>query len=195
MPMAIPMLETERLLLTAPGPSAAEACARFHKENREHLQPWSPPMLDRHFDPAFWREKLESRAEEFRNGSGFSFCIFDRSEGAGGAVLGTLNFNEVVRGVFLACYMGYSLAENAQGKGLMTEACRAGIDFIFKQVRLHRIMANYIPGNVRSGAVLTRLGFTTEGTAKSYLYIGGAWQDHVLTSLTNPDPIVPSLGR
>lgn len=88
--------------------------------------------------------------------------------------------------------MGYSLAEQAQGKGIMTEACRAGIDYIFQQVGLHRIMANYMPGNARSAAVLERLGFTIEGTAKSYLYLAGAWQDHVLTSLTNPAPIVPA---
>lgn len=34
---------------------------------------------------------------------------------------------------------------------------RAGIDFIFNHVRLHRIMANYMPANVRSAAVLARL--------------------------------------
>jgi ribosomal-protein-alanine N-acetyltransferase len=88
--------------------------------------------------------------------------------------------------------MGYALAATAQGKGYMTEAGRAGIDFIFSQVRLHRIMANYMPNNVRSAAVLKRLGFTIEGTARAYLYLAGKWQDHVLTSLTNPEPVVPA---
>lgn len=195
MPSTVPALLTQRLLLTIPGAAAAQACARFNQENRRHLAPWSPPMLERDFDRALWRERLESRIEAFHDGTGYSFCIFDRAAGSGGEILGFLNFNEIVRGVFLACYMGYSLAERAQGKGLMTEACRAGIDYIFKEVRLHRIMANYMPTNVRSAAVLERLGFTIEGTAKSYLYLAGEWQDHVLTSLTSPDPIVPSLGR
>ncbi|MCA2465422.1 30S ribosomal protein S5 alanine N-acetyltransferase, partial [Vibrio alginolyticus] len=30
------------------------------------------------------------------------------------------------------------------------------------------------------------VGFSKEGYAKDYLLINGEWQDHVLTSLTNP---------
>lgn len=89
--------------------------------------------------------------------------------------------------------MGYALDEAAQGRGYMSEACRVGIDYIFKETRLHRIMANYMPHNTRSAAVLERLGFTIEGTARAYLYLAGAWQDHVLTSLPNPEPVVPLL--
>lgn len=88
--------------------------------------------------------------------------------------------------------MGYALAESAQGHGYMTEAARAGIEFIFQEIRLHRIMANYMPHNVRSAAVLQRLGFTIEGTARNYLFLADAWQDHVLTSLTNPKPVTPA---
>jgi ribosomal-protein-alanine N-acetyltransferase len=46
-------------------------------------------------------------------------------------------------------------------------------------------MANYMPANERSGKLLKRLGFTVEGYARDYLFIAGAWQDHVLTSLAN----------
>lgn len=50
---------------------------------------------------------------------------------------------------------------------------------------MHRIMANYMPHNQRSGNLLTRLGFEREGYAKKYLLIDGTWQDHVLTALMN----------
>jgi len=39
--------------------------------------------------------------------------------------------------------------------------------------------------------VLKRLGFVVEGHASEYLYVGGAWQDHVLTALTNRGAPVP----
>ena len=49
-------------------------------------------------------------------------------------------------------------------------------------------MANYMPINERSGRLLRSLGFQVEGYARDYLYVGGAWRDHVLTALTNPNP-------
>lgn len=181
------MLVTERLILTIPGAQAAQARVQFNRENERHLAPWNPAMGPRDFDLGFWRETLDRQIAHF------AFSMFERETGAGGPLLGYVNFSEVVRGVFLACYMGYALAEKAQGRGYTTEACRAAIDYIFKEVRLHRVMANYMTANARSAAVLERLGFTIEGTAKSYLFLAGAWQDHVLTSLTNPEPVAPEL--
>ncbi len=152
-------------------------------------------MVERDFDVEFWRDALERQLVDFHSGVGYAFSIFERTAaGVDGPLLGYVNFGEVVRGVFLACYMGYALAEGAQGKGYMTEACYAGISFMFNEVRLHRIMANYMPQNVRSAAVLRKLGFTIEGSASAYLYLAGRWQDHVLTSLTNPTPRIPDSG-
>lgn len=48
-------------------------------------------------------------------------------------------------------------------------------------------MANYLPQNQRSAALLKRLGFSVEGYARDYLKINGEWQDHILTSLVNSD--------
>ncbi len=99
-------------------------------------------------------------------------------------------FANIIRGIFQACFLGYKLDERSQGHGYMTEALTAAIDYLFTTQRLHRIQANYMPHNQRSAAVLRRLGFTIEGTARNYLFIGGQWRDHVLTSLVNPDPLV-----
>ena len=68
----------------------------------------------------------------------------------------------------------------------MTGALRLGIEYMFGEMNLHRISANYMPDNTRSGAVLKRLGFTVDGYARDYLRIDGRWQDHILTSLLNP---------
>lgn len=83
--------------------------------------------------------------------------------------------------------MGYALAENEQGQGYMTEALQVAVEYVFKELNMHRVMANYIPQNQRSGNVLMRLGFVVEGYAREYLLINGQWQDHTLTSLTNKD--------
>jgi len=68
----------------------------------------------------------------------------------------------------------------------MTSALQAGINFMFAEQKLHRVMASYLPHNKKSERVLQRLGFKREGYAASYLKIAGKWQDHVLTSLINP---------
>ncbi|MGZ5073057.1 MAG: GNAT family N-acetyltransferase, partial [Usitatibacter sp.] len=78
------------------------------------------------------------------------------------------------------------IARSHEGMGLMAEALRATNAFMFRTLRLHRIMASYRPENSRSGRLLERLGFAREGLAKDYLFIDGAWRDHVLTSLLNP---------
>lgn len=67
----------------------------------------------------------------------------------------------------------------------MMEAVQAGIQHMFQQQGLHRIMANHVPENIRSASLLKRLGFEQEGVAKSYLKINGVWRDHVLNSLVN----------
>ncbi len=177
MAFAVPTLYTQRLLLTIPGARAAEARVRFNRENEHHLALWNPNTVKRDFDVGFWREALEQQVADFHNGLRFAFSIFERNASIDEPLLGYVNFTEIVRGVFLACYMGYALAEGAQGKGYMTGACYTGINFIFDHVKLHRIMANYMPQNTRSAAVLRRLGFTIEGSASAYLYLAGRWQD------------------
>jgi ribosomal-protein-alanine N-acetyltransferase len=102
-----------------------------------------------------------------------------------------VNLNGIVRGVAWYCNLGYGLAENRQGRGIMREALQLAIQYGFKDLNLHRIQANYMPHNRRSGGLLRRLGFTVEGYARDYLYLNGAWEDHVLTSLTNPNWLAP----
>jgi ribosomal-protein-alanine N-acetyltransferase len=69
----------------------------------------------------------------------------------------------------------------------MREALEPIIDYAFRVRNIHRITANYMPHNQRSGRLLRSLGFEVEGFARNYLLINGVWQDHVMTALTNPN--------
>lgn len=89
--------------------------------------------------------------------------------------------------------LGYNLAQHEQGKGYMTEAVSGGVAFAFQTWKLHRVAANYMPQNHRSADVLRRCGFQVEGRASAYLLINGRWEEHVLTSITNPDANIPEL--
>ncbi len=185
----LPELTTERLTVRLARVGMQAALADFLKENFEgHLDRWSPPATASYFTEAFWRERLDMAVEEFRAGRSARFVLQARTgDGAIDApILGTCNYTNVVRGPFLACNLGYQVARTCEGRGLMSEALRAANAFVFGELRLHRIMANYRPENERSARLLERLGFEREGLAREYLFIDGAWRDHVLTALTNP---------
>jgi len=189
--MDVPVIETERLLLTIGAPETAARYAAFAVDNDEHLARWEPPRPEGYFSDAYWYRRLERNRDELARDVSFRLALFRRSDPEG-PVLGHVNFSQIVRGAAQSCYLGYSLDQRCVGRGLMTEALAGSIPFVFRQLKLHRIQANYIPTNERSGRVLRRLGFVIEGYARDYLFIGGDWRDHVLTSLTNPKTLTPA---
>jgi ribosomal-protein-alanine N-acetyltransferase len=185
------VLETPRLTLALALPEAAPRLVAYRRDNWEFHAPWSGPRGQDELSVAVWRRRLEQWARDERDGTTLRLMLFARGNVAG-PILGTANFTQIVRGSFQACYLGYDLDKRAEGRGLMQEALEAAIAHVFGPMRLHRIMANYLPYNQRSGAVLRRLGFVPEGYARDYLFIDGAWRDHVMTALTNPAPTPPA---
>lgn len=190
-PKPPPVIETKRLLLTIPPPETAARYAVFAIENEEHLASWEPPRPTGYFTEAYWYRRLERNHDEHAHDLSLRLTVLRRSDPEG-PVLGHINFNQFVRGGFQACILGYSLDRRVVGKGMMSEALAGAIPYVFDTLGMHRIQANYIPTNERSGMVLRRAGFVVEGYARDYLFIGGAWRDHILTSLTNPNAPVPN---
>lgn len=181
---ALSRIETERLLLAIPSDEAAGRMLAFFEENREHLARWSPPVPAGYYTKSYWRDRLSQGRAQYMRDEALRLVLFER-DAEDGPVIGVCNFTNFMRGPFQACYLGYSLDYRFEGRGLMYEALRAANAYVFDQLRLHRIMANYLPVNERSGKLLRRLGFFVEGYARDYLLIEDRWQDHILTSLTN----------
>lgn len=178
-----PYLETERLVVRMAHPSEAEAVARFFASNKDHLAKFGPERPEAFYTQNYWEDQLPTMAYEFEEGQGLALFMFSREEP--GTVIGTINFFGIVRKVAHYCILGYSIGAECEGKGLMFEALQKAISYVFDDMLLHRIMANYMPTNERSGKLLARLGFSVEGYARDYLYFHGQWRDHVLTALTN----------
>jgi len=183
----LPEIATERLTLRVARPGMEAGHVRFLQQNHaSHLAQWSPPPAPGFFTEGFWADRLVAALDEFHAGRAIRFVMQARGAPVEGEILGTVNYTNIVRGAFQACHLGYQVAKAHEGRGLMTEALRATNAFAFDHARLHRIMANYRPENDRSARVLERLGFVREGFAKDYLFIDGAWRDHVLTALVHP---------
>jgi [ribosomal protein S5]-alanine N-acetyltransferase len=180
--VATPRLQTDRLLLRLADEPDVPAIVRYFRENRDFLRPFDPYRPETFFTEDFWSAQVRQSLVDHRLDRAVRFFLFRGAE----EVVGTANFTQIQRGVSHSCTLGYGLAEQYQGEGLMFEALTAAIGHVFEGMRLHRIEANYMPHNRRSGSLLRRLGFTVHGYARDYLLINGVWEDHLLTSLLNP---------
>lgn len=180
-----PSLTTPRLVLRVPVPADADRVAAFHRESRAHLARWEPRRAEAYFTTPYWREELARVEAQVLAEQLVPFILLAR-DSPDGPVLGNCTLSNLVRGPFQAAHLGFALAGPAVGQGFMFEALSEVVRFAFTELRLHRLMANYQPENVRSADLLRRLGFTIEGLAHDYLLLDGEWRDHVLTSLVNP---------
>jgi RimJ/RimL family protein N-acetyltransferase len=86
------------------------------------------------------------------------------------------------------CYVGYWLAADARGRGLITRALRLLCEFAFGQLGVARIELWADPANSASIAVAERLGFQREGLMHSFLEVKGERRDMWTYSLLQDDP-------
>ena len=177
-------LTTERLVLIYPGLDASAGVLRYRELNRAHLSIWEPERPASFYTITAVETRLREMQRHMAEKTGL-YWLIKMQEGS--EIIGECSFTNIVQGFFQACHLGFSLASEYQGQGLMHEALKIAIADAFEAHALHRIMANYQPHNVRSGKLLQRLGFEKEGLAKKYLKINGRWADHILTSLIRPD--------
>ena len=176
------LIREEPLPLVVLEPTDYTLLRNFYLENRDHLAPWEPARTDSYFTRENIEELVATRYKEFISRSALHLCALDASR-----MVAEVNFTNIVTGAFQSCNLGFSVDQSLQGRGIMTKVLKAGIQIIFSDYGLHRIQANYMPSNQRSPRVLHRCGFQKEGFAKEYLCIAGKWEDHVLTSLINPN--------
>ena len=62
--------------------------------------------------------------------------------------------------------MGTGSAPSFQGKGIVTRAARAVVDYSFNELGLNRVEIHCAEGNRKSRAIAERLGFRQEGVLR-----------------------------
>lgn len=82
--------------------------------------------------------------------------------------------------------LGYMLHPQHQKKGYMQEALEAVLEYGFKTILCHTIMADVHPGNQASIHLLERNHFLREGYFRENIYFEGHYHDSVIYSLINP---------
>jgi ribosomal-protein-alanine N-acetyltransferase len=160
----------------------APALTQLLIENREFMAPWEPARDDEYFTEDVQRKLIRSGLDRKAQGISLPHVILD-----GTRVVGRITLNNIVRGPFQSCSVGYWVSANANGRGLATAALAEIKQLAFQELGLHRVEAGTLTHNVRSQRVLERNGFERFGLAPNYLKIAGQWQDHILYQVLNAE--------
>lgn len=184
--MKLPLaIDTPRTRITALSVADAALLLDYRLRNRNHLAPSEPARRPEYYTQQAAAERIAQMQAEAEAGTALYLAAIDR---ASGQLVALCSFTNIVRGPFQACHLGFSVDQAHEGSGLMAEVAGAGINYVFDQLHLHRIMAAHMPRNERSAGLLARLGFEREGYARSYLRINGQWEDMVLMALVDDRP-------
>lgn len=93
-------------------------------------------------------------------------------------IVGVTNLSQIFYKGFQNAYLSYWGMVSFAGTGRMSQAVELTTRYAFEELGLHRLEANIQPENVRSIALVKRLGFRKEGFSPKYLQIAGVWCDH-----------------
>lgn len=179
-----PTIQTERLFIYMPSPEMAPLIKEYSLRNRAHFSDSSPLIAAEDDSIETISSDLLVAKRAYLQGRSMRLYISQKDDFLKSPI-GDIALSEIIRGPFQACFLGYRVDKDFQGRGFATEAVMAVVKFGFRELNLHRIMANYTPKNEGSGRVLRKAGFVIEGLARDYLRLNGKWHDHILTSTTN----------
>lgn len=164
-----PVITTERLVLRELRPSDAERVFAMrsdplvmHYVNR----PLAQSMEDAH-------ALIDRISASVAAGDAVQWAITERGDDT---FVGLIGFWRLVKEHYYG-ELGYTLARDHWGKGYISEAIGAVLDFGFNTAGLHRVEAITRPQNTASVRVLEKNGFVQEGHIKEGIFWNGAFHD------------------
>jgi Acetyltransferases, including N-acetylases of ribosomal proteins len=85
--------------------------------------------------------------------------------------------------------IGYVLAKNFWGQGIMPEAARQIVKFGFEEMGLNRIECCHFLPNEKSGRVMQKIGMSYEGIARERIFAKGKYWDVKQYAILESDPL------
>tara|TARA_B100001059_G_scaffold49730_1_gene42798 strand:- start:410 stop:1003 length:594 start_codon:yes stop_codon:yes gene_type:complete len=174
----------QKVILRPPQYSDWKAWADERKKNKLYLQPWEPLWSINELERSSFVKRVRMFERLSHNDQAYSFLIY-KSDNED--FIGEVNISNVQRGIIQSCTIGYWIAKDCEGKGMMSESLELVKEFIFNELKLHRIEAACLPHNIPSLKLLLKNGFIKEGTARKLLKINDKWQDHTVLSFILDD--------
>jgi len=171
----LPTLETERIRLRPVTDSDIDSLYSIFSDPQV-MRYWSgPPFRDRDEAVSLVCEIREKFARRVYLKWGVALRSDDKVIGT--ATLFNLNLEQE------RAEVGYALAREQWGQGLMNEALRRLLQYSFDELKLRRLEADVDPRNAGSIKTLERLGFQREGYLRERWHVCGEIQDALFYGL------------
>lgn len=151
------MLETQRLMLRRFSPDDWQDLFEYlsHKEVVKY-EPYET------FTENACKQEAVNRSGQ---DSFIAVCLKENNK-----LIGNIYFSQQEPKELLTWELGYVFNPVYYGKGYATEACRDIMDFAFKKLCAHRIVAMCNPDNTKSWELLERLNMRREGHLLQNIY-------------------------
>ncbi len=147
--------------------------------NREYLSTWLPWARSGTYADTL--DHIRRAERQFAANDGIQTAIT-----VDGAIAGTVGVHGI-NWMHASTSIGYWLAAQHQGRGIMTAAVGAYTDHAFDVWGLHRMELRAAVGNTRSRAVAQRVGFTLEGVLRGAERVGDQIYDLAVYSILAPE--------
>ena len=158
----------------------AEEITEVVRENLEQLKLWMPWAKDDYsIDSA--RDFIKFNLSEYAKNGSFSASIILEEKFVGGVGFHNLDLKNK------SAHIGYWLAKQAQGKGIITRCCRVLFDYLFDDLGLNRIQINCNIENTKSRAIPERLNFQLEGIHRQVEWLNGEFRDWAIYAMLKED--------
>jgi ribosomal-protein-serine acetyltransferase len=158
----------------------AEELFALTDANRAHLRRWLP-WLDQTRVPAATAAFIAFTQREAAAGAALH-CVIEE----GGRIVGVCGYNRLVQ-ADRAGTLGYWLAAEAQGRGVMTRAITALTSYGFAKLDLHRQVIACAEANHASAAVAERCGYRFEGLAREAEWLYDHFVSHRIYARLSSD--------
>jgi ribosomal-protein-serine acetyltransferase len=160
--------------------SHIQAIFEMVDNNRSHLRTWLG-FVDRMQTSEFAKNFVNGTMQRNSEGQEYAFVILENE-----VIVGRIGIYKI-DGQNKIGEIGYWIIENAQGKGIITKACKTLLDFCLTELQLNRIEIKCGTGNTKSQEIPKRLHFTEEGILRQAEYINGQFIDLKLFSFLRTD--------
>jgi len=172
----IPSQVSEHISLRLLEPQHAPALFQLTDENRAYLRRWLP-WLDNITRVEDTRDFIAVAQRQRVENDGFQCLIYYRDEPVG--MIG----HHGIDWPHATTSLGYWLIESMQGRGIVTRACRAHVDYAFHVLDLDCVKIRCAVENTRSRAIPERLGFRHESTLPKAEWLYDRFVDHAVYSM------------